>query len=315
MNEPVLPEARISRRHLLGSAAGSLLICTGWPVEAATKLRPSGLPDRESPLEARIDRYIKRMRRAGRIAANERTAWSVYDFYRGEKVVSINENRPMQSASMVKLFVVQAYFFRHQENPKRFPYDRTVRRKVEAMIRDSNNAATNEVMRLVSGRGRKSKPSDVNKVLTRHAQRIFKDTRIVEFIPRNGRSYRNLASARDYSRFLYATWHGHLPGSKEMKRVMRLRNHDRIAMGSKTIPRKVRVYDKTGTTARMCGNAGIVELSARHDNDAYTFIGIIDKSQRTKRYTSWLHARAEIILTVSEMVYAEIAAQRSQRSA
>ncbi|MCH9673712.1 MAG: class A beta-lactamase-related serine hydrolase [Gammaproteobacteria bacterium] len=300
-------DARLTRRNLLGLTAGVALTQLGLPEPA--------LAAKSAALDVRINDYIQKLRRAGRIAPNERTAWSVYDFHQGKKLVSINENRPMQSASMIKLFVVQAYFYQNRANPKRFPYNTKIRRIVESMIRDSNNRATNQLMRLVSGRGKKSRPQDVTRVLKRYASGIFANTAIVEYIPRNGRSYRNVASARDYSRFFYATWNDHLPGSKELKRVMRLRNHDRIAMGSKTIPRNVRVYDKTGTTARMCGNAGIVELPGRHANDAYTFIGIIDKAQRTKRYTAWLSERADIILSVSEIVYKEIARHRQRITA
>ncbi|MEM7250655.1 MAG: serine hydrolase [Pseudomonadota bacterium] len=312
MTDLILPtelSETLDRRRMLVTLAGGVAASLTGPSFAGAPAAPP------TDLERRVERYIKRMRRAGRIASDERTAWSVYDFRRGRKLVSINENRPMQSASMMKLFVVQAYFYRHRENPKRFPYDASTRRLVEAMIRDSSNPATNQLMRRVSGRGKKARPADVQRVLKRYASGIFRETRIVEYIPRNGRSYRNLASARDYSRFFYAVWQERLPGAEEMKRVMRLRNHDRIALGSKTIPRSVRVYDKTGTTARMCGNAGIVQLSDRHPDDAYTFIGIIDKARRTRRYTSWLHSRADIILNVSELVYRDIARDRQRRMA
>ena len=43
-------------------------------------------------LEAGIDAYIKGLRRKGRLAADERTGWSVYDFTTGKKLVTHKES-------------------------------------------------------------------------------------------------------------------------------------------------------------------------------------------------------------------------------
>ncbi len=107
---------------------------------------------------------------------------------------------------------------------------------------------------------------------------IFQDTRIVEYIPRGGRTYRNEASPHDYSRFLHAVWNDGIPGAREIKRLMGLPSGDRIRTGIEGIPAGTRVYNKTGSTARVCGDVGI--LIARGEDGRqypYTVIGIIEK--------------------------------------
>jgi beta-lactamase class A len=141
-------------------------------------------------------------------------------------------------------------------------------------------------------------------VLKRHAPGVFQQTSIVERIPANGRTYRNQASARDYSRFLWALWHDRMPYSDEVRELMGLPNHDRITRRVSGMPSDVRVYDKTGSTAMLCGNMGIIECHDRRGRPRpYTFIGIIEKSSRTTKYGTWITNRSNAMREVSALVY------------
>jgi len=285
-----------TRRELLtaASAAGLLWAIPTLPASAAL----------DTSLEIQINSYIQRLRRQGQIQRDERTAWSVYDFTRREKLVSINEEVPLQAASMIKPFVALAMFYVIDESHGKVQYTREVRSAMERMICHSNNWATNHLIDLVSrhtsGRG----PQDVERVLKRNAPGIFQQTRIIEKIPAGGRTYRNLASARDYSRFLWALWNDRLPYSSELRAIMALPNRDRIARSVATIPDSVRVYHKTGSTAHLCGDMGIIEA---HDHRGrpypYTFIGIIEKKNRANSYGTWITARGNVIRRVSDIVY------------
>ena len=66
-------------------------------------------------VESAVEDYIKRLRRQGKIAADERTGWSVYDFTTGEKLVTINEDVQFQAASLVKPFIAAAFFHKVKE--------------------------------------------------------------------------------------------------------------------------------------------------------------------------------------------------------
>jgi beta-lactamase class A len=246
-------------------------------------------------LEDAVEDYINRLRREGKIKADERTAWSVYDFTSGEKLVSINEDEQFEAASMVKLFIAAAFFCKVEKGE--LIYGNKSRRHMELAIQHSNNAATNWLIRNIGG------PKVVDHILKRRYPSIFQDTRIVEYIPRGGRTYRNMASPHDYSRFLYALWKGDIYGAGEIKRLMALPGPDRIFTGVASIPESTRVYNKTGSTARVCGDVGILTVKGPDGKRyPYTMIGIIEE-RRARDYTTWIRSRGAVIRNVSGIIY------------
>jgi beta-lactamase class A len=255
-------------------------------------------------LQREVAQLVGQLRRRGLIHAGEKTSWSVYDFTTHTKLVSINEDTPRQAASMIKPFVAQAFFFQAHDSPGKVRYTRRVRHTMERMICHSNNRATNHLIELISRNAANGGPRDVERVLKHHAPGIFRQTRIVEEIPDDGRTYRNQASAHDYSRFLYALWNERLPYADELQELMALPNRDRIASGVKAVPASAEVYDKTGSTARLCGDMGIVEAPGRDGrNYPYTFVGIIERPTRAKNYGRWITRRSNAIREVSNLVY------------
>ena len=251
-------------------------------------------------LEAAVEDYINRLRREGKIAPDERTGWSVYDFTTGEKLVTINEDAQFQAASLVKPFIAAAFF--HRVERDELIYGRKSRRHMERMIQYSDNNATNWVMRQVGG------PKAVERILKRHYPGIFQETHLVEYIPAGGRTYRNKASIHDYSRFLHAVWTEEIPGAREIKRLMAMPGSDRIYTGAPEMPKGTKVYNKTGSTARLCGDMGILSVKGRDGRRyPYTLIGIIEKQQSARDYTTWIRSRGDIIRNVSSIVYKGIA--------
>ncbi len=285
------------RRQLLAafaSCAAGLLI--GTPGFARANSGTS--------LQGRVSDLEKKLRARGLIGSNEKTSWSVYDFSTRTKLVSINEEVPRQAASMIKPFVAQAFFFQVDGGKGKIAYTADIRRSMESMIRHSNNPATNRMMDLVSRNAGGKGPRDVERVLKSKAPGIFVQTRIVERIPQGGRTYRNLASARDYSRFLYALWNDRLPYAAELRRIMALPKRDRMTHSVDSIPSSVRVYHKTGSTAQLCGDMGIIQAPGPGGATfPYTFIGIIERPSRTKDYATWIKRRGDAIRAVSELVY------------
>ncbi len=286
----------LSRRSFLGAlAATSAGLLLGSPSFAAAG---------QGSLQSQVADLLQRLRSSGSISAGERTSWCVYDFTAGKKLVSINEDAPRQAASMIKPFVAQAYFFQAHDSPGRVRYTEDVRHTMELSIRRSSNPATNELMELVSRNRSRSGPRDVEAELKSHAPEVFRQTRVVEKIPAGGKTYRNLASAHDYNRFLFCMWQNQLPYSSEMRALMALPNRDRITHGVDAMPESVRVYDKTGSTAQLCGNMGIIEASTwRGQRVPYTFVGIIERPGGASSYGSWITRRGNAIRAVSNLVY------------
>lgn len=290
---PFQPTRRAFLEALACCSAGLLM---GAPSFADAK---SG-----APLQRQLVDLVARMRKQRIILPNEKTSWSVYDFSTNQKLVAVNEDIPRQAASMIKPFVAQAYFFKMEDASGRLRYTSEVRRTMERMIRKSSNTATNKIMSIVSRHEGNRGPRDVERVLKKNAPGIFRETRIVETIPANGRTYRNQASAHDYSRFLYALWKDRLPYADELRDLMALPNRDRISDGVGAIPSYVKVYDKTGSTAQLCGDMGIVEARGRNGRMyPYTFVGIIQRPSRAKNYGAWITRRSNAIRKVSNLVY------------
>jgi len=292
---------QLDRRQFLGSiaalSAGLLLGAAAPPVEAWVS----------STLQVRVLQKLKQLRRQGQIGDDERYSWGVYDFTAKKTLVSINGDAQRQAASMIKPFVAQAYFFQVDGSRGRVRYTSEVRGTMERMIRRSSNTATNKLIEMVSRNQNGRGPRDVEAVLKANAPEIFRQTRIVESIPPGGKTYRNLASAEDYNRFLVALWNDRLPYSSELRSLMVLPKRDRIAKGVESIPDSVRVYDKTGSTARLCGDMGIVEAWGRNGRRyPYTFVGIIERPTSAKNYGAWITRRSNAIRTVSGVVYEEM---------
>lgn len=273
---------------------GRLALATSLLLPPAAQAR-----DAAGDIEAAVESHIKERRRQGDIAPDERTAWSVYDFTTGEKLVDINEEIPLQGASLVKPFFCLAFFHRVREG--RLIYGAKSRRHMERAIRDSSNGSANWIIRQVGG------PAVLDRILRERYGRIFQDTRIVEYIPPDGRAYRNKASVHDYSRFLYALWHGDIPGAEELKRLMSLPNRDRLYVGAAEVPKGTRVYDKTGSTARLCGDMGILIVRGKDGREhPYTLIGVIEKRRRARDFSSWIRSRGDVIRSISNLVYRAI---------
>lgn len=257
---------------------------------------------RINALTTEIEFYIKNMRQMGRIAANEQTAWLVYDFTTQQYLAAINANRPYQSASMVKPFIALAFF--HKVREGRLQYTTFHRNRMEAMIQRSDNNATNYFIELLNRTSRYSGPAEAEYTLKRNHPGIFRHTRIVERIPGGGRTYRNKASALDYHRFLHALWYDQLPYSAELKRLMNLPNRDRIYSDAYGVARQTWVIDKTGTTARLCGDMGILIAQGRNGyRYPYIFIGIIEKARSANNYRTWINDRGNVIREVSSLAY------------
>lgn len=253
-------------------------------------------------LNAAILHYLAGQYRAGHLARNERTAWLVYDFTSGRYLVSINANLAYQSASMIKPFIALAFFNKVREG--KLQYTLYHRHRMEAMIQRSDNQATNYFIGLLNRTSARSGPAEAEHTLKQRHPGIFRQTRIVERIPSGGRSYRNRASATDYHRFLYALWYEQLPYSEELKRLMGLPKRNRLYTNANGVARQTRVLDKTGTTARLCGDMGIMIAQGRNGRSyPYTFIGIIEKSHPAGNYAAWKDSRGNVIRNVSSMVY------------
>jgi beta-lactamase class A len=259
--------------------------------------------NKDAEFDQSVENFIKGQRRRGKLNNDEITGWIVYDLNHNKTLVNINADRVFQAASMIKPFLALAYF--HQVKAGKLRYTRKSRRIMERMIQRSSNSAANWVMHQIGG------PAECERILKTYYGYIFKKTEIREYIPANGRTYKNTAIPSDYIRFLHELWKKRLPYYAELRRLMALPGRDRLYEGT-PIPHGTLVYDKTGTTAHLCGDMGIlVPRDRRGRLYPYAVVGIIERQSRPSDYGSWMITRGNIIRKVSTLVYNKIKKQHN----
>ena len=297
-NNPVVyekPAPLDAREHRLAAARGDK------QKAAARKSGKSDSPAARVGLEKEIGELVRDLYRQGQLARGERSAWMVYDVEKRRPLASINGNQLFQAASMIKPFIALAFF--HQVEAGKLQYGEKAREMVEQMIQHSSNEAANWVMRQAGG------PANCERILRRDYSGIFRKTQLVEYIPAGGKTYRNKVIPSDYARFLLALWDMKLPYSKELQRVMALPKRSRIYEGT-TLPKGTLVYNKTGSTARFCGDAGILVPPPDSGVPTYALVGVIERGSNAGNYSSWIRRRGDVIRQVSSLVYNEISAKR-----
>lgn len=250
----------------------------------------------DTALEAAIEKHVKALRSAGQVSSDEQTSWLVYDLESKRTLASINGEVSRQAASMIKPLVMLAFF--HEVEAGNIVYGAVSRAKLESMIQRSSNTSTNWTMDQVGG------PRGVQRILESRYGALCPHTRVVEHIASGGQTYLNRAAVGDYGRYLRALWEDELPSAKEQRRLLGLPNRDRMFHGAPSIPSGTLVLDKTGSTARCCGDMGIlVAKRAAGGRFPYVFCGVIEKSSRATSYGTWVSARSNVIRGVSDLAY------------
>ncbi|MDO4642391.1 MAG: serine hydrolase [Cardiobacteriaceae bacterium] len=276
-------------------------LCRSGMLALSTAL-PSLTAHAQTSLEQAINQRIQQMRGEGRLAGDERSAWLVHDLVANRPLAQININTPLQCASLVKPFVIQAYLLTHYlKDANLYPISQRVQDEMRGMVVASNNEFTNHIFKRLGG------PQGVQWMLKKQAPQIFRDIQIVENIPAQGRTYKNRASAADYDRFMRAIWANQLPGAQLLKQLMSIPNPDRIRSKTQYVPQSATVYDKTGSTAMLCGNFGIIECKSGGQSYPYTIAAIIEKSNPAANYASWITSRSNVIREISDIIYLHFA--------
>lgn len=286
-----------------------LLICCSiallFFIDSALAAQYPGVPRKlrstiDSPLEATFELYIKNRRSRRILSTTDRTSFVVYDISKNTTLVSINADRQMMAASLIKNFVMLAYF--HEVKYGRQAHTNINKGHLKAMIQWSSNLSTNYFIRLLGG------PARVHRILKTNYPH-FKQTRIVEYIPQSGRTYKNMTSARDIGTFFLRLWQDRLPHSQKMKWYFKLKNGDYIFKHT-YIPSSVTVYNKTGTVYGLVGDGGILVFrDPQGKQRSYVFVGLMEDRTKTNRknrwqsFAKWRNQRTYILRRLSERAY------------
>lgn len=132
------------------------------------------------------------------------------------------------------------------------PLTMTVEELARAMIRDSDNTATNKLIRLL---GMEAVNSEMERLgfTSIRLQRVMMDTEAAAA----GRE--NVASPREMARLVEMLFRGRLPGSQAMLDILALPDAD----FRKTVPRDVRIAAKPGGLVGVHTETGVVFVPGR----------------------------------------------------
>ncbi|MGD9948179.1 MAG: serine hydrolase [Desulfobulbus sp.] len=249
-------------------------------------------------INSKVQDFLREQRSKGKLQRQERTALVAFDLTNNTYLANINSQSSFQAASMIKPFVALAFF--HQVDKGKLTYSSKHRQMMEQMIQHSDNQATNWFIRQLGG------PTRCNTLVNNEYGRLFRQVRIREYIPPGGKTYKNSALPQDYVQFLKALWNKQLPYSQEMLRVMSLPGRDRIFWGT-DVPSGTLVYNKTGTTAHLCGDMGILVTKTKNgERVPYAIVGIVERSSVPKDYKQWMVHGGGVIRDFSSLVYEEM---------
>lgn len=228
----------------------------------------------------------------------------VYD-YRGCKMVAIRQNSRTSAASLIKPYVMLGVYHRaRRKGVSAYRFPRRLQRHVNRMMRVSNNYSTNYLIRSYLGHGNSRKGLRyINKILPRFS--IYR-TRLVETIPRGGKTYRNYTTARDLSVLMHRIYRNRAISRSFSRKMLNVMLQSRDNRGKTPYLRHhydVRAATKTGYTRRTNGVAGIILSGDGLRRRKYNIVTIISRPLVRDNEWTWRKVSTKIIQRLSEMTY------------
>lgn len=257
-------------------------------------------------LEVALRAYLRDLHRCRLLRSFDRTRVLVYD-YRNCKLAAIRQNTKTSAASLIKPFVMLAVYHKARRRGLRSPQQigRKIQRHINLMMRVSNNRSTNYLIKHYLGRGNKRRGLRyINKILPSYG---IRRTRLVELIPRGGRTYRNYTTARDLSILLYKIFRKKAISRAYSRKMLRVMLYSRDNRGKTSYLRShydVRAATKTGYTRRTNGVAGVMLSGVGLRRKAYNFVAIISRPLLGKANEwRWRKISTRVVRRLSEMTF------------
>lgn len=266
-----------------------------------------------SALEIAIQRFIQDLKHKGRMFAEDNLSLIIKDLHSGKLVASINPTAQVKAASLIKVPILQAYMI--QRYGKKIGHTKKNQRDLVRMIRFSNNHSTNRILKLLGG------PWKVRKILQKTG--LYRHLKLVEYIPKGGRTYLNKISADDLNRLFNQLWNRQILGPEfsaalnakaadQMLYLLGLSSRrgvrDRLKDGTCfAADRTAKIWDKTGFVRGLNADVGIIEIKTPKGRRPYSIISIIDRQNYNSirgSGNSWARRQSKFHRMISEMSYA-----------
>ena len=267
----------------------------------------------KSLLEAGILNYMKEIYEVNMLNINDKLSMIVEDLENGEIVVSIHPDNSLKSASTIKVPILHAYMILRTDG-KLIEISKH-KELINKMIRFSSNSSTNTVIEELGGLAK------IQHILEK--TKIYKQIRLIEYIPENGRAYLNAISVSDLNNIFKILWFQKVLGEKysieqnrlvsiEILNLLKLPGYpwlkDRIQANTCFSTNKtVTLWDKTGFVKGSNGNAGIVEINTPFGRKAYSIVIFIERKDFKSiavNARKWFVKTSMHMRSISEMTYA-----------
>jgi beta-lactamase class A len=249
----------------IGLAALATTCCAEAKVDSKKKSKDDkqNLVPSDHGLEAQIEKYVKNLRKKGKIPSTETTSFYVYDITDKKVLTDINIDDQKMGASLPKLFAMAAAYDKLERKKAGSKERKRVRKHIEKMIQPSDNAEFNWVVKYVGGVKAVQKYVD--------STGMFTETKIVETINTyNGRTYKNKTSAHDLNIFLNQVYLGNIvskKASKEMLEIMDGYTTSRIAQRILPMKGVKNLAGKTGVVYGMNGESTIITFKKKGEKE------------------------------------------------
>ena len=266
-----------------------------------------------SALEIAIQLFIQDLKEKGRMFTEDNLSLIIKDLHSGKLVASINPTAQVKAASLIKVPLLQAYMI--QRYRQKIGHTKKNQRDLVRMIRFSNNHSTNRILKLLGG------PWRVRKILQQTG--LYRHLKLVEYIPKGGRTYLNKISADDLNRLFNQLWNRQILGpefssalnekaSDQMLYLLGLSSRqgvrDRLKDGTCfAADRSAKIWNKTGFVRGLNGDVGIIEIKTPKGRRPYSIISIIDRPNYHSirgSGNSWARRQSKLHRMISEMSYA-----------
>ncbi len=267
----------------------------------------------KSILEAGISNYMKEIYEHKKLNINDKLSIIVEDLENQKILASIHQEKSIKSASTIKVPILHAYMIQLIDGE--LSTNSNHKELIEDMIRFSSNSSTNTVIELLGG------PAKIQRILEK--TEVYKQILLIEYIPENGRTYRNTISVSDLNSIFKELWIQRILGKKysieqnrhvsiEMLDLLKLPGYtwikDRIKAGTCFSTNKtVTLWDKTGFVKGSNGNAGIVEINTPFGRKAYSIVIFIERKDFhsiTENVKKWFEMTSMHMRRISEMTFA-----------
>ena len=301
---------------------------TGWVARRHLKFyEPADFPSKvtsaaerlyTSPLEASILNFLRESYDKKSMSPRDKLSMVVQDLETGERLVSIRPDVQIKAASLIKVPVLQAYML--QRFRGEIKHNKQHQKALSKMIRFSSNSDTNKVMRWLGG------PNKVNQILADTG--LYSEMKVVEYIPRHGRTYLNKVSVEDLNRLMLTLWSDQPLGpafsrvenemaAEEILYLMGQPNgpraRDRLKDGTCFARNKnVKVWDKTGFVKGVNGNIGIVQVDTPEGPKSYTVVMAMERANYKSisgNANGWSFNLSQHMRRISELVYTYMSIQ------